>query len=302
MAHSSVSIARRQRTRFSSSWCASSRPHLTTGPKAALALALEAEATGIDLKFDAYLPHGEALTDDDRAAMLRVFGAGALDLYSSKEAGHIAVGCPEDKGLHVNAESVLVEIVDDRGQPVPPGTLGRVIVTPFFNAAQPLIRYDQGDVAILTEPCRCGPALAAAGASRRSRLDRILSPRWPGARVVRRYAPAPAALHSLADRAGRSDRIRSTLRARGSTRHGRRGGAARQDQGGVFRGFRGPLRCGGRYPTERGRQADRIRQRVDAGTMTISLTGPEKLQRAFFDRLMESQWDAGKQLAMQRAA
>ena len=130
--------------------------YLTTGPKAALALALEAEATGIDLKFDAYLPHGEALTDDDRAAMLRVFGARSLDLYSSKEAGHIAVGCPEDKGLHVNAESVLVEIVDDRGQPVPPGTLGRVIVTPFFNAAQPLIRYDQGDVAILTEPCRCG--------------------------------------------------------------------------------------------------------------------------------------------------
>ena len=47
--------------------------------------------------------------------------------------------------MHVNHENILIEIVNDDDQPCAPGEFGRVIVTPFFGTALPLIRYDQGD-------------------------------------------------------------------------------------------------------------------------------------------------------------
>jgi phenylacetate-CoA ligase len=56
----------------------------------------------------------------------------------------------------VCAERVLIEIVDAAGLPVPPGVSGRVVITPFYNTAQPLIRYDQGDMATFGPPCDCG--------------------------------------------------------------------------------------------------------------------------------------------------
>ena len=76
----------------------------------------------------------------------------------------MAHACPDGHGLHVNAESVLLEIVDAEGRPSPVGHPGRVVVTPFVSTSQPLIRYDQGDIARLGPACSCGrglPVLAA---------------------------------------------------------------------------------------------------------------------------------------------
>jgi phenylacetate-CoA ligase len=140
--------------------------YLTTGPSTAFALALEMRALGEQWRFDAFLPHGSSVESDARAVIHDVLGAKSVDLYSSKEAGHIAGACPNSDGLHVNAESVLVEIINDDGEPVTAGDPGRVIVTPFFNAAQPLIRYDQGDVATAMPICSCGRHLP--------RLERLI--------------------------------------------------------------------------------------------------------------------------------
>jgi len=63
--------------------------------------------------------------------------------------------CPHDR-LHINVEGCLVEILDEHDDPVQPGSIGRVIVTPFFQTAQPIIRYEQGDWAVRGEPCTCG--------------------------------------------------------------------------------------------------------------------------------------------------
>ena len=130
--------------------------YLTTGPNRAYALALTAKRLGSNIRLSAFLPHGEAVLDRARTSIQEAFGAPSIDLYSSKEAGHIAHLCPAGDGLHVNAESMLLELVDDHGQPVPVGQPGRVVVTPLFNAAQPLIRYDQGDFATWAPACSCG--------------------------------------------------------------------------------------------------------------------------------------------------
>jgi phenylacetate-CoA ligase len=130
--------------------------YLTTGPNTAHALALTAKRMQAEISLDAFLPHGASVSDRARTAIRETFGARSIDLYSSKEAGHIAHACPAGDGLHVNAESLYVEILDEEGRPVPVGVTGRVVLTTIFNAAQPLIRYDQGDLASWLPECSCG--------------------------------------------------------------------------------------------------------------------------------------------------
>ncbi len=112
------------------------------------------------LHFDAILSFGEMLTEDARRAIEDGFGVAPIDRYGTGEVGLISAVCPEHLRHHISSELVLVEIVDEQGQSVPAGTEGRVIVTPFYSLAMPLIRYDIGDYAVLSpEPCGCGRAL-----------------------------------------------------------------------------------------------------------------------------------------------
>lgn len=126
------------------------------GTKSGYALALEAEQHGAAPQLSHILVNGEEVTEDDRATYRRVFGAEIVDLYSSKEGGHMAHPCPFGGGYHVNAERVLIELLDEDDQPVPVGVRGRVVLTSFYSTAQPLIRYDHGDLATWAPPCRCG--------------------------------------------------------------------------------------------------------------------------------------------------
>jgi len=85
-------------------------------------------------------------------------GLRVTDVYSANEVGNIAFRC-ERGSLHVQAESVLVEVLDERGQPCALGETGRVVLTALHNLATPLIRYDLGDYAVLGNPCACGRGL-----------------------------------------------------------------------------------------------------------------------------------------------
>ncbi len=108
---------------------------------------------------------GETVRDDLREQVRRVCGVRIEDSYSSQECGVIAVQCPE--GLyHVMAESVLVEVLDDAGQPCQAGQSGRLVITDLRNFASPVIRYEIGDIAVRGGPCRCGLQLPT--------LERIL--------------------------------------------------------------------------------------------------------------------------------
>jgi phenylacetate-CoA ligase len=83
----------------------------------------------------------------------------STDIYSANEVGYIAFRCLEHGALHVQSESVLVEIINDRGQACSAGESGRVVVTSLHNLATPLLRYDIGDYATVGEPCPCGRGL-----------------------------------------------------------------------------------------------------------------------------------------------
>ena len=129
--------------------------YLISGPKTAHLLALEARRTGRALALEKIAIQSGRLGDDDRAICEQVFGAQVIDIYSSKEGGQMAYRCPHGR-MHVNAQGLLVEIIREDGSRAEPGEVGRVVITPFFSTAQPLIRYDQGDYAALGGVCTCG--------------------------------------------------------------------------------------------------------------------------------------------------
>lgn len=76
--------------------------------------------------------------------------------YSAVELGMIAIRCPHrPENYHVMAHKLGVEILDGDGKPCPPGRLGQVVVTDYFNRHSTLIRYALGDLAE-NAVCGCG--------------------------------------------------------------------------------------------------------------------------------------------------
>lgn len=77
--------------------------------------------------------------------------------YASTELATAFTDCPAGTGGHLIPDLIVVEIVDDNGQPLPAGIPGEVVVTPLRVTGMPLLRYRTGDIAALYEaPCDCG--------------------------------------------------------------------------------------------------------------------------------------------------
>jgi phenylacetate-CoA ligase len=114
----------------------------------------------------------ETLTKDVQAKIEVAFGAPVKNLYSSAEAGYLASPCPMGKGLHVHAENVILEVLDDTNQPCRPGETGRVLLTVLHNFRTPFIRYEIGDeVTLRPGRCPCGRGLPS--------LTRVFGKRRP---------------------------------------------------------------------------------------------------------------------------
>ncbi len=102
---------------------------------------------------------GEVVDPALRRECERVWGIPIKDSYTAEEVGMIALQCPEHAHYHVQAERLLVEILDAAGAACKPGEVGRIVVTDLHNFAAPLIRYAIGDYAEVGAPCPCGRGL-----------------------------------------------------------------------------------------------------------------------------------------------
>lgn len=101
----------------------------------------------------------EVLNDATRDLVREVLGVPLTDSYSNHEAGLLASQCPDCGNYHVQAESVLLEVLDEDDTPCSPGETGRVVITDLHNFAMPLLRYETGDLAEVGEPCSGGRGL-----------------------------------------------------------------------------------------------------------------------------------------------
>ena len=77
--------------------------------------------------------------------------------YSSTEMSATFSECEYGCGGHVHPELIIVEIVDEKGNVVPDGEQGEVVVTTLGVEGMPLLRFKTGDIAAkIVQPCKCG--------------------------------------------------------------------------------------------------------------------------------------------------
>jgi len=103
---------------------------------------------------------GEHLMPSARTRLERIFKAPVYLGYATREFGLIAQECDRREGMHLFVESVLLEIVNSEGIPLPTGETGEVLLTSLMNTTMPLIRFRIGDRGkFITTPCPCGKTL-----------------------------------------------------------------------------------------------------------------------------------------------
>lgn len=115
------------------------------------------------------------------------------DVYGSIETGIIAGKCRECDKYHLATGHLIVELLDEHDRPVPSGEMGRVIVTPLFNLAMPLLRYDIGDYAIAASDLNCSTSKRGLMQIAGRQMNLFVLPN--GIRIMPRIAPSD--LYSL---------------------------------------------------------------------------------------------------------
>ena len=135
---------------------------LASYPSVLALLAAEKRAGRLHIAPAVVWSGGEQLRGAAARAIAEAFGCPVLNEYGASECLSIAYECREG-WMHLNSEWVILEPIDRRGHPVPPGELSHsVLVTNLANHVQPVIRYDLGDrVKLAGAPCACGNPLPA---------------------------------------------------------------------------------------------------------------------------------------------
>jgi phenylacetate-CoA ligase len=129
-----------------------------------------------DLNIPAVIPAAETLFDHQRNLFERAFHAAVFNRYGCHEFTAIAHECGEHSGMHINAETVFVEILNN-GQPADPSELGEIVITDLENFGSPFIRYRMEDLGALKPGlCACGRGLPLLDKVEGRVYDLILCP------------------------------------------------------------------------------------------------------------------------------
>ncbi len=92
----------------------------------------------------------EMLFDDDKTLIETQFGVPVINEYGASELDLIAFQNPKGE-WQINSETLFVEILDKNDNILPLGEEGRVVITSLYNKAHPFIRYDIGDIGMLSK-------------------------------------------------------------------------------------------------------------------------------------------------------
>ena len=113
-----------------------------------------------DNKLKAGIFGAEPWTEEMRRDIEKSLGIKAYDIYGLTETSGpgVAFECKEQRGMHINEDHFIAEIIDpDTGEVLPEGTRGELVFTSLDKEAFPLLRYRTRDICVLSrEKCSCG--------------------------------------------------------------------------------------------------------------------------------------------------
>jgi phenylacetate-CoA ligase len=119
--------------------------------------------TADDLDLKAGIFGAEPWTEEMRRDIEKSLGIKAYDIYGLTETSGpgVAFECEAQKGMHINEDHFLAEIIDpETGEVLPEGSKGELVFTSLDKKAFPLLRYRTRDICILSrEKCSCGRTL-----------------------------------------------------------------------------------------------------------------------------------------------
>ena len=124
------------------------QPEVLLGyPTVATLLAAEQLAGRLEIAPRVMAFGSEPLTAEMRDRIREAWGIDPGEWYATTEAATIASSTLEHpRALEIFEDQYVIEVVDDRNRPVPPGTAGaKVLVTNLENRTLPLIRYELAD-------------------------------------------------------------------------------------------------------------------------------------------------------------
>lgn len=102
----------------------------------------------------------EMIDASSRKYVERVLGVPFYDEYACVELERLAWQCEKKGDYHIDADSVIMQFVDESEDEVAFGETGEIVCTSLFNHAMPFIRYAVGDIGRQSEEkiCECGKA------------------------------------------------------------------------------------------------------------------------------------------------
>ena len=103
------------------------------------------------------LVSGDACPAGVMEELEKALGSKLYPHYGSRECGlGGAVTCPAFAGMHLRENHIIPEIIDEKGNVLPDGEYGELVLTTIGAEAMPLIRYRTGDFTRILPPCPCG--------------------------------------------------------------------------------------------------------------------------------------------------
>jgi phenylacetate-CoA ligase len=131
-------------------------------PSALYVLCLHARREGRDLRklgIKVAFVTSEMLFPYQREVISDTLNSPVANGYGGRDSGFIAHECPQG-GMHIMADGMIVEILDEQGRSVPAGETGDIVVTDLYSQEVPFLRYVTGDRGALSpQRCSCGRAL-----------------------------------------------------------------------------------------------------------------------------------------------
>jgi phenylacetate-coenzyme A ligase PaaK-like adenylate-forming protein len=132
--------------------------NLATYPSMLGRLLEEASSGRLTITPRRILTMAEPLLPETRKAAEETWHAPIANMWGTSEGGVTAIGCFKGTGMHLTDDLLIIEPVDENGNPVPAGVQSnKIYLTSLFNPLMPLIRYEITDeITLNDEPCACG--------------------------------------------------------------------------------------------------------------------------------------------------